>query len=137
MNKIMLIGRIATDLDLRMTETGKKVLSFNLAVDRTTKDKNGNYPTDFIKCTAWEYTAEYLNKYAQKGVKIAVEGKLEINAYTSKDGNKVKDANVSVEHGEILEWKKENASVKEIRISKENVNGGSTTDVTVDDLEFY
>lgn len=135
----MLIGRIAEDLEIRMTQSGKKVLSFSLAVNREMKDQSGKYPVDFIRCTAWEKAAEYLGNYAQKGMRIGISGRLEINEYTNKHGNNVREANVVIEHGEICERRKEdekkqNEPVQEIRIE----HGYAGAEITGnEDLEFY
>lgn len=83
MNSVILCGRTTTDIDLRMTTSGKSVTSFALAVDRPgTNDK-----TDFIQIVAWEKTAEFLNKYIGKGRKIIVEGFLSSRKYEDKNGN--------------------------------------------------
>ena len=84
MNSINLTGNICSDLELKQTTGGKSVVSFNLAVNRPfTKDT-----TDFIPIVVWEKSAEYLAKYAHKGTRIAVSGKLTTRSYADKNGNK-------------------------------------------------
>lgn len=84
MNTINLTGNICQDIELKQTNSGKSVINFNLAVKRPfTKDT-----TDFIPVVVWEQPAEFLSKYAHKGSKIAVSGKLTSRNYEDKDGNK-------------------------------------------------
>ncbi len=84
MNSINLIGNICADLEVKQTNSGKSVVQFNLAVKRPfTQDT-----TDFIPVVAWNQTAEFLGKYAKKGSKVAVTGKLTARNYEDKNGNK-------------------------------------------------
>lgn len=84
MNIISLIGNICNDLELKQTHNGKSVMQFNLAVKRPhTKDA-----VDFIPLVVWEQSAEYLSRYAHKGSKIGVSGKLTSRQYEDKNGNK-------------------------------------------------
>jgi single-strand DNA-binding protein len=83
MNSINLTGNICNDLEVKSTQSGKSVLSFNLAVKRPfTRDT-----TDFIPCVVWDQGAEYLGKYARKGTKIAASGKLTTRKYKDKTGS--------------------------------------------------
>lgn len=83
MNSINLIGNICNDLELKQTPNGKSVLNFNLAVKRPfTKDT-----TDFFTIVVWNQPAEYLSRYARKGVKVGVSGVLTARKYDDKDGN--------------------------------------------------
>lgn len=88
MNKAFLVGNISTDIDIRTTNSGVKLASFNLAVSRDFKDADGKRGTDFIPVTVWRNTAEYVEKYASKGDKIAVSGRIQIDSYTDKEGNR-------------------------------------------------
>lgn len=84
MNTISLIGNICGDLELKQTNSGKSVMTFNLAVKRPhTKDI-----TDFIPLVLWGQSAEYLSRYAHKGSKIGIVGKLTSRNYEDKNGNK-------------------------------------------------
>lgn len=83
MNSINLTGNICNDLEVKSTQSGKSVLSFNLAVKRPfTKDT-----TDFIPVIVWEQGAEYLGKYGRKGSRVAVSGKLTTRKYQDNGGN--------------------------------------------------
>lgn len=81
-NKVVLVGRISTDLELRQTSNGKSYCKFNLAVNRM------NDGTDFIPISVWNKQAENLIQYQKKGSLILVEGSISMNNYTDKDGNK-------------------------------------------------
>lgn len=84
-NKIMLIGRLTKDPDLKFTKNGKAVSRMTLAVDRKYKDQNGEKVTDFIPIIAWGSLAETVANYLDKGKLIAVDGSLEIRNY-EQDG---------------------------------------------------
>lgn len=105
MNKVELTGRIANDLDIRKIPSGTSILTFNLAVDRGTKDTNGEKVVDFIRIQAWDRKAEYLYTYAEKGCLIGVTGSLRVEKYT-KDGQTLTSYCVNADQVEILVFKK-------------------------------
>lgn len=82
LNRIVLIGRIANDFELRYTSNGKAVTRITLAVDRQYKNKHGQRETDFILCVVWGKQAETVCKYLHKGSLVAIEGRLEVRKYT-------------------------------------------------------
>lgn len=84
MNKVVLIGRLTKDIEIRSTQTGKPVAAFSLAVDRRGKDAGA----DFINCVAWNQTAEAMNRYLHKGSKIAVVGRIQTRTYDGRDGKR-------------------------------------------------
>lgn len=86
-NKVILMGRITADPELRQTTSGIASCKFTVAVDRGFKNKDGEKQTDFIRVTAWRATAEFVSKYFSKGKMIIVEGSLRNNDY-EKDGVK-------------------------------------------------
>ena len=89
LNKIILMGRLTRDPELRHTQTGTAVASFSLAVDRDFKDKaTGDRTTDVIDVVAWRQTGEFVSRYFTKGRLAVVEGRLQIRPYTDRDGNK-------------------------------------------------
>ena len=94
LNKVILMGRLTRDPELKRTGTGTAVTSFSIAVDRDFKDQNGKKETDFIDVVAWRNTAEFVSKYFTKGRMAAVEGRLQIRDWTDKDGNKRRNAEV-------------------------------------------
>ena len=110
LNKIILMGRLTRDPELRRTESGTAVCSFSIAVDRDFKSKNGEKETDFIDIVAWRATAEFVSKYFTKGRMAVVEGRLQIRDWTDKDGNKRRTAEVVAESVYFGESKKRDAS---------------------------
>ncbi|MCF2661589.1 single-stranded DNA-binding protein [Pseudoflavonifractor phocaeensis] len=95
LNRIIIMGRLARDPELRRTQTGTPVASFRLAVDRDFKDKStGERSTDWIDVVAWRATAEFVSRYFTKGRMAVVEGRLQMRDWTDKDGNKRTSAEV-------------------------------------------
>ncbi|MBQ8966587.1 single-stranded DNA-binding protein [Ruminococcus sp.] len=88
LNRVILMGRITQDLEVRQTPNGTSALTFNIAVDRNFKDQNGQYQSDFITCVAWRQTAEFIGRYFGKGRMIALEGQLRSRTYEDKNGTK-------------------------------------------------
>lgn len=94
LNKIILMGRLTRDPELRRTGSGTAVASFALAVDRDFKSQSGEKETDFIDIVAWRATAEFVSKYFSKGRMAVVEGRLQPRDWTDKQGNKRRSAEV-------------------------------------------
>ena len=94
LNKIILMGRLTRDPELRRTQSGTAVTSFSLAVDRDFKSQSGEKETDFIDIVAWRNTAEFVSKYFTKGRMAVVEGRLQIRDWTDQNGNKRRTAEV-------------------------------------------
>ena len=89
LNRIIIMGRLARDPELRRTQSGFPVASFRLAVDRDFKDKStGERSTDWIDVVAWRATAEFVSRFFTKGRMAVVEGRLQMRDWTDKDGNK-------------------------------------------------
>jgi single-strand binding protein len=84
MNRVCLMGRLTSDPELRQSVNGISSCSFSVAVDRGYKDQNGGRQVDFISCTAWRQTAEFICRYFSKGSMIAVEGQLRTRTYDDK-----------------------------------------------------
>ena len=95
LNRIIIMGRLTRDPELRHTQTGTAVASFTLAVDRDFKDKStGERSTDFIDVVAWRQTGEFVSRYFTKGRMAVVEGRLQIRDWTDKDGGKRRSAEI-------------------------------------------
>ncbi|HTD47517.1 MAG TPA: single-stranded DNA-binding protein [bacterium] len=93
-NRIILIGRLTRDPELRYVPSGAPVANFTLAVDRPFRDQQGNRETDFIDIVAWRKLAEQVSQYMTKGRMVAVEGRLQLRSYETQDGQKRKVAEV-------------------------------------------
>ena len=98
LNKIILSGRLVRDPEMRTTQSGKSIASFTLAVDRDFAPQGQKKETDFINCTAWNGTADFMSRYFSKGSMATVCGSLQIQNYTDRDGNKRTSPNVNVEN---------------------------------------
>lgn len=95
LNKIILMGRLTRDPELRRTQNGTAVTSFSIAVDRDFKNKDtGEKSTDFIDIVAWRQSAEFVCDYFSKGRMAVVEGRLQTRDWTDKDGGKRRSAEV-------------------------------------------
>ncbi len=87
MNKVIMMGRIASDLELKTTPNGVTVCSFRLAVDRNYQKKGEEKATDFFNVVAWRATAEFIAKWFVKGKMLLIEGEMQTRQYTDKNGN--------------------------------------------------
>lgn len=104
MNKVILIGRLCSDPEFRQTTSGIAVCRIRIAVDRP-KQKDQERQADFIGCTAWRSTAEFISRYFTKGQKIIVEGSLRNNDYTDNNGVKHYSMDVLIQNVEFGESK--------------------------------
>lgn len=94
LNKVIIMGRLTRDPELRRTQGGTAVTSFTLAVDRDFKSQSGEKETDFIDVVAWRNTGEFAAKYLTKGRMAAVEGRIQVRDWQDKDGNRRKTVEV-------------------------------------------
>lgn len=104
MNSVQLVGRLTRDPEMRYTDGGSAIAKFSLAVDRRHKSENG--PTaDFPNCVAFGRTAEFIEKYFRKGMRMGCQGRIQTGSYTNNDGQKVYTTDVVVESCEFVESK--------------------------------
>lgn len=113
MNKVILCGRATKDAEVRYTQGNEPmaIARFTLAVDRKVKREN-EQTADFINCVAFGKQGEFCEKYAKKGTKFIVSGRLQTGSYTDKDGKKIYTTDVVVEELEFAESKKADAPVE-------------------------
>ena len=109
MNKVILIGRLCADVETRTTQSGKTAASYRLAVDRRFK-QDGQPEADFLNCVAFGSHGEFAGKYLHKGMKIAIEGRIQTRTYDDKDGKRVYVTEIIVEHHEFCEKKESSYS---------------------------
>lgn len=107
-NKVILGGRMTADPELKTTTSGVSVTSFTVAVNR--RVKNGEAQADFINCTAWRNTAEFICKYFKKASSICLEGSLQVRSWTDKDGNKRYATEVIAEQAYFVDGKNEQSN---------------------------
>lgn len=98
LNRIILMGRLTRDPELRKTQSDTPVCSFSLAVDRDYKKDGEKKETDFIDIVAWRATAEFVSKFFTKGRMAVVEGRLQIRDWTDKEGNKRRSAEINADN---------------------------------------
>ena len=107
MNKFIGVGNLTKEGELRSTESGKIIYSNSLAMRNDFKNKDGEYDTEFINFSAWGATAEYLKKYAKKGNKVLIEGRIATRSYDAQDGTKRYVTEVIVSNVELVSYKKD------------------------------
>ena len=108
MNKIILVGRLTKDPEVRTTSAGFNTVNFTVAVNRNFKNKDGNYDADFLPCVAFRNTADFVSKHFKKGSLIGVEGRVQTRSYDAQDGTKRYVTEVIVENIEFVGGKNEN-----------------------------
>ena len=109
LNRIVLMGRLTRDPELRRTQSGTPVTSFSLAVDRDFKSQSGEKETDFIDIVAWRNTAEFVCNYFTKGRMAVVEGRLQIRDWKDRDGNNRRSAEVVADNVYFGDSKRDSA----------------------------
>ncbi|MCI5602173.1 MAG: single-stranded DNA-binding protein [Lachnospiraceae bacterium] len=105
MNKVILMGRLTRDPDVRYSDQSSAVARFTLAVDRRFKRDGDQQTADFISCVAFGKTGEFIERYCHQGTKLVVEGRIQTGSYTNRDGNKVYTTDVVAENVEFAESK--------------------------------
>lgn len=109
-NRVVLVGRLTRDPELRYTPNGVAVANFNIAVNRPYTDDNGERAADFINCVVWRKPAENLASYMKKGNLIAVEGRIQTRTYESDEGRTVFVTEVLASNIQYLESKSKSKS---------------------------
>lgn len=107
LNSVTIMGRLVSDPELRYTTSNTAVMSFTVAVERAYAKTGEERQTDFIDVVAWGKTAEFIDRYFEKGQKILVEGSIQTRIYTDKDGNKRKAVKVVARQVHFAESKKQ------------------------------
>ena len=144
-NRVVLVGRLVRDPELRRTQNGTSVASFTIAIDNRTKGPNGEKTTSFIPCTVWNQAAENVSRFTRKGSLVGIEGRLNQRTYETRDNRKVSIVEVICDSVQFLERKSEegneSAPLPDYGYQpKENVepetNNVSGIDIAEDDLPF-
>lgn len=133
MNRVILIGNIASDIESRMTQSGIQNATFRIAVQRKFKNASGEREADFLPVVCWRQTAEYCQKYLEKGRKIAVEGNIQTRSYGTKDGSKRTVTEIVAENVEPLE-KSQQTKTEEPTMNRSDAD--VFEDYPEDDLPF-
>ena len=106
LNQVVLVGRLTDDIEVTTTEEGKKYSNLTLAVQRTYKNVDGIYEADFVRCILWNAIAQSTSEYCHKGDIVGIKGRLQVNSYEDKDGNKRYSTEVIAEKVTFLSSKK-------------------------------
>ncbi len=131
LNRIILIGRLTRDPELRYTPQGVPVASFTLAVDRPFSNQQGQREADFVDCVAWRKLGETVGNHLAKGRLVALEGRLQIRSYEAQDGTKRRVAEVIADNVRFLDRPKDGQT------TSASSNSTDTDDVAFpDDLPF-
>lgn len=149
MNRVVLVGRLTRDPELRKTQSGMSVASFTLALDNRQKGPNGEKTTSFIPCTVWGQSAENVSRFTRKGSLVGVDGHLNQRTYDSRDNRRVSVIEVICDSVQFLESKKvdetnnsapvinnnyaEQIKAVEVETEENNIAG---IDIAEDDLPF-
>jgi single-strand DNA-binding protein len=141
-NRVVLVGRLTRDPELKMTNSGVNVATFSLAVNRTFTNNSGQREADFINCVVWRKQAENLARYCGKGSMIGIEGRVQTRSYEANDGSKRNVTEVVCDSVQFLESKApQNASAPQQNEDPfKNMNDpfaqSSSINLTEDDLPF-
>nr|DAM89301.1 MAG TPA: Single strand binding protein [Caudoviricetes sp.] len=159
-NRVILTGRLARDPELRKTQSGLSVCSFQLAVDRPKQKGQDDAVTDWISCQVWRQAADYICNYAKKGALLAVDGRLQTRSYDNASGQKVHVTEVVCERVEIQRQASTQAGKQQTRSNQgtqyaenggfantytssgyqdpfaDDYGSGPTLDISSDDLPF-
>ncbi|MCK8824549.1 single-stranded DNA-binding protein [Fuchsiella alkaliacetigena] len=130
LNKIILIGRLTQDPELRYTPNGNAVANFSLAVERNYTNKQGERDVDFIDIVVWRKQAETCANHLGKGRLVAVEGRLQIRSYETDEGQRRRVAEVVANNVKFLDWPKNNGN------QNKNKNSGDDFDEEDIDVPF-
>ena len=151
-NRVVLVGRMTRDPELRRTPQGDAVTSFTLAVNRNYTSRDGQQQADFINCVVWRKPAENVERYCSKGSLVGVEGRIQTRSYDNSQGQKVYVVEVICDSVQFLETRaaRERAQsqpqmqqnndnfydMKTVELEKEFDNSFNTYDIMEDDFQF-
>lgn len=140
LNVVAIMGRMASDAQLRTTQSGKSVASFRIACDRGRKDANGQNQTDWLDVVAWDKTADFVVRYFPKGSMIAVTGRLQSRNYQDKNGNNRTAIEIVANQASFCGEKKQEKSFQPANENALNFAQGGNDDFApvedADDLPF-
>lgn len=138
-NKVILIGRLGKDPELRKTPNGVSVVSFSIATSETWKNSNGEKQekTQWHNIIVWEKLADLANQYLKKGSQVYIDGKLVNSSWDDKDGNKRYKTEVKADVIQFLGGKKEESAPAQTDNNQQPAyNGGNNQEIIEDDLPF-
>ena len=140
MNKVILVGRLTKDPEMRTTASGVATTNFTLAVNRNFTNQSGEREADFLTCVAWRRLAETIAKFCTKGSQVAVEGRIQTRSYDAQDGTKRYVTEIMVDNIDFLGSRRDN-NTSSYTPANDNSNNFmdtppvDTTDLSVDPYE--
>lgn len=147
-NRVVLVGRLTRDVDLRYTKSGTAVGQFTMAVNRQYTNANGDREADFLNCIIWRKSAENLSNFTHKGSLVGIDGRLQTRNYENKEGQRVYVTEVVVDNFSLLDSKAsggasdtQSANHTQNKPQQNNqsdpfANTGQAIDISDDDLPF-
>ncbi len=141
-NRTVLVGRLTKDSDLRYTSSGTAVATFNLAVDRSFTNRDGERETDFIRCVIWRKAAEKFANFTHKGSLVGIDGHIQTRNYENQQGQRVYVTEVIADNFALLEPKQDKPdpynqqNVDDGGVNDSFKENGQQIDITDDDLPF-
>ena len=135
MNRVVLVGRLTKDPELRTTSNGTSQTRFTLAVNRRTSNQDGQREADFISCVAWRGTAEAIAKYLKKGRELAVEGRIQTGSYDAQDGTKRYTTDVVVDNFTFIGSGSNSNTTSDF--NSDSSNDIATTDISEDPFKDF
>ena len=134
-NRVILVGRLTRDPELRRTNSGTSVCSFTVAVDNRQKDADGNRTTSFIPCTVFQQTADNMSKFLRKGSLVGIDGRLSQRSFVRQDGTKGSVIEVICDSVQFLEPKKNNGADDTVSFESD-IRPESNSDKNLDSLDL-
>lgn len=137
MNRVVLVGRLTRDPEMRTTTSGISQTRFTLAVNRRGTNQDGSREADFINCVAWRGTAEAIAKYLTKGRELAVEGRIQTGSYDAQDGTKRYTTDVVVDNFTFIGSGSANNQGGSFDSNNGPSNNIATTDISEDPFKDF
>lgn len=132
LNKIVVMGRIVNDIELKKTQSGVEVCSFKVACDRDFKSADGKKECDFIPVVAWRNTASFLAKYFGRGRMVVVDGKLQSRQWTDKNNNKRTEWEIQADNVYFADSKQSNGGGQSNGVVPQETDNNEFTEIEDD-----
>jgi len=135
-NRVVLVGRLTRDPELRQTQTGISVASFSLAVNRTFANQSGQREADFVPVVVWRKQAENVAQYVRKGALVGIEGRLQTRSYDAADGSKRFVMEVVADSVQFLESRQSTMERQDTGRPVQNTSSMQTSQSVKNDVAF-
>ncbi len=140
-NNVTIVGNITRDIEIKTTNSNKKMANFTVAINNGKSKAGEPLPADFISCQAWEFTAEFLERYARKGNKVAVSGRLKTRTWEAQDGKHsityVLAENIELMNARETGYVQDTLVGNGLGVTGQHEEAFKYADIKEDDLPFY